>query len=230
MIITHFHYTYMYSTALSIQLTSNILLNLQVTAWLLKVMLVRVIWGIILDELSLLKLPGHLLCWFVEQEAIYRIKVDFNKQFDEVFVKKELELTKISEKNKRIKKILDDLGVQDPVYEPEMCATEKPEMLLTTTDDEVMSLPVQYYYHLIDISFSDNEKLFQHNVIQGSHTAWEVPESPRIFFLKVPGLLRSWNFREKIQDLRSWKVLEKYPSLKVMHFSCGSNWKQAVIV
>jgi len=54
-----------------------------------------------------------------------------------VFAKKELELTKIREKNKRVKKILDDLGVQEPVYEPEMGSIEKPEMLLTTTDDEV---------------------------------------------------------------------------------------------
>jgi len=55
-------------------------------------------------------------------------------------VKKELELAKIKEKNKRIKKILDDIGVVDPVYEPEMDSIEKPEQLLTTTDDEVTSL------------------------------------------------------------------------------------------
>ena len=59
-------------------------------------------------------------------------------------MKKELELAKIKEKNKRIKKILDDIGVTDPIYEPEMGSVEKPEMLLTTTDDEVM--PVKYYY------------------------------------------------------------------------------------
>jgi len=54
-----------------------------------------------------------------------------------VFAKKELELTKIKEKNKRIKKILDDIGVFDPIYEPEMGSIEKPEMLLSTSDDEV---------------------------------------------------------------------------------------------
>ena len=87
-----------------------------------------------------LKLPGKqqfFVACNTQQEAIYCIKVNFNKEFDEVFVKKELELTKIAEKNKRIKKILDDIGVNDPVYEPEMCSTEKPEMLLTTTDEEV---------------------------------------------------------------------------------------------
>jgi len=60
-------------------------------------------------------------------------------------VKKELELAKITEKNKRIKKILDDIGVSDPVYEPEMCSIEKPEMLLTTTDDEVLPLGICYH-------------------------------------------------------------------------------------
>lgn len=60
-------------------------------------------------------------------------------------MKKELELAKITEKNKRIKKILDDIGVSDPVYEPEMCSIEKPEMLLTTTDDEVLPLGICYH-------------------------------------------------------------------------------------
>lgn len=56
-----------------------------------------------------------------------------------MFAKKELELTKIKDKNKRIKKILDDIGMFDPIYEPEMGFIEKPELLLTTTDDEVVS-------------------------------------------------------------------------------------------
>ena len=57
-----------------------------------------------------------------------------------MFVKKELEIAKIKERNKRIRTILDDIGASDPVYEPEMGSTEKPEMLLTTTDDEVLSV------------------------------------------------------------------------------------------
>ena len=83
---------------------------------------------------------SSLCCMYAHQEAIHRIKVNFNEQFDEVFAKKELELTKIKEKNKRIKKILYDIGVYDPIYEPEMGSVEKPELLLTTTDDEVKSV------------------------------------------------------------------------------------------
>jgi len=85
------------------------------------------------------------------QEAICRIKVSFNREFDEVFVKKELEIAKIKERNKRIRTILDDIGANDPVYEPEMGSTEKPEMLLTTTDDEVLSVCLtsssSYHHH-----------------------------------------------------------------------------------
>lgn len=61
----------------------------------------------------------------------------FNKSFDEVFLKKEQEIQKIKEKNKRIRKILEDLNLpDDSVYEPELGPLEKPEMMLTTADDE----------------------------------------------------------------------------------------------
>lgn len=61
----------------------------------------------------------------------------FNKNFDEVFLKKEQEIQKIKEKNKRIRKIIEDLNLPDnEVYEPELGPIEKPEMMLTTADDE----------------------------------------------------------------------------------------------
>ena len=63
----------------------------------------------------------------------------FNKEFDELFVKKEQEISKISEKNKRIKKIIVDLdrASVEEVIEPTLGVAEKPETLLTVTDDEV---------------------------------------------------------------------------------------------
>jgi cilia- and flagella-associated protein 43 len=48
-----------------------------------------------------------------------------------------MEISKIKEKNKRIRKILDDLNIQDPVQQPELGPIERPEMLLITTDAEV---------------------------------------------------------------------------------------------
>lgn len=61
----------------------------------------------------------------------------FNKDFDELFVKKEQEIAKIAEKNKRIRKIIADLEVVEEVIEPTLGVAEKPETLLTVTDDEV---------------------------------------------------------------------------------------------
>ena len=75
---------------------------------------------------------------FPFQDAIYRIKNYFNKQFDEVYHKKEQEIGKIKEKNNRIYKIIDDLNLSnEKVYKPELGVIEKPELLLTVQDDEV---------------------------------------------------------------------------------------------
>nr|KAG5714383.1 hypothetical protein BaRGS_018600 [Batillaria attramentaria] len=71
------------------------------------------------------------------EDAIYRIKVAFNKDFDDVFVKKQQEISKIKEKNKRISKILSDLDLDEPIVEPALSIHEKPELLLTVEDSEV---------------------------------------------------------------------------------------------
>ena len=71
------------------------------------------------------------------QDTIFRIKIRSNEEFDEVFARKEAELMKIKEKNVRIRQILHDIGMPEETYEPTMCSIEKPEMLFTTTDDEV---------------------------------------------------------------------------------------------
>ncbi|KAK3771256.1 hypothetical protein RRG08_024335 [Elysia crispata] len=71
------------------------------------------------------------------EDAIHRIKVAFNKEFDEVFSKKEQEIAKVKEKNKRITKIVTDLSLDDSVVEPNMSVAEKPEMLLEVLDSEI---------------------------------------------------------------------------------------------
>ncbi|WAR21242.1 CFA43-like protein, partial [Mya arenaria] len=71
------------------------------------------------------------------EDAIFRIKNLFNKEFDELFLKKEQEIGKITDKNKRIKKIIADLELVEEVIEPTMGIAEKPEILLTVNDDEV---------------------------------------------------------------------------------------------
>jgi len=71
------------------------------------------------------------------QDAIHRIKVAFNKEFDEVFKQKEAEIKRLKEKNDRIRKILGDLEIDENVFEPEMSVDEKPELLLEVKNDEV---------------------------------------------------------------------------------------------
>lgn len=77
------------------------------------------------------------------EDAIYRIKLAFNKDFDDLFIKKEQEIGKIKEKNKRIRKIIADLDLAEEVIEPSLGVAEKPETLLTVDDDEVK---VERYY------------------------------------------------------------------------------------
>ena len=62
----------------------------------------------------------------------------FNKEFEDLYVKKEQEISKIKDKNKRIRKIIADLGVVEEIIEPAMGVAEKPETLLTVDDSEVM--------------------------------------------------------------------------------------------
>ncbi|KAL8576297.1 hypothetical protein ACOMHN_006220 [Nucella lapillus] len=71
------------------------------------------------------------------EDAIHRIKVAFNKDFDDVLVKKEQEISKIKDKNKRISKILRDLDLIEAIVEPQMSVHEKPEQLLIVEDSEV---------------------------------------------------------------------------------------------
>ena len=52
-------------------------------------------------------------------------------------VKKELEIGKIRDKNKRIRKIMEDLDIMEQVDDPNLTLVERPERLLTVEDDEV---------------------------------------------------------------------------------------------
>ena len=73
--------------------------------------------------------------WF--QDVIHRIQQTFNRAFDDVFEKKEQEIAKVKEKNRRIRKIMYDLGMAAEVDDPQMGPIEQPDMLLTVTDSEV---------------------------------------------------------------------------------------------
>ena len=67
-----------------------------------------------------------------------RMKTEFNDTFDGAMLCKEQQIAKIKEKNKRRRKILEDLG-RDPscVLDPALGVAEQPEQLLLVQDNEV---------------------------------------------------------------------------------------------
>ncbi|XP_052100384.1 cilia- and flagella-associated protein 43-like isoform X4 [Mytilus californianus] len=71
------------------------------------------------------------------EDAIHRIKVAFNKEFDDIHLKKVSEIGKIKEKNKRIKKIMNDIDLDEEIILPLLSIYEEPEQLLTVKDEEV---------------------------------------------------------------------------------------------
>jgi len=79
------------------------------------------------------KIPIVTVC----QDIIHRIREAFNKEFDDVYEKKQQEMAKIKEKNKRIRKIHMDLRLPDTIVDPEFGDIERPELLLIVQDDEV---------------------------------------------------------------------------------------------
>ena len=74
---------------------------------------------------------------FLFQDCVLRIKENFNKEFDEVLRLKEAEIARILEKNTRIRKIANDLKVDEPLVVPSLHSDEQPERLLTVQDKEV---------------------------------------------------------------------------------------------
>lgn len=71
------------------------------------------------------------------QDSVYRIKINFNGEFDQIMQRKNQEIAKIKEKNQRLKQIYNDLDENKTVVEPKFGDAEKPEILFEVGDDEV---------------------------------------------------------------------------------------------
>ena len=71
------------------------------------------------------------------QDAIYRIKDNFNKEFEQIMMRKNNEIAKIREKNQRLKQIYIDLSEEKQIPEPQFGDAENPESLFEVKDDEV---------------------------------------------------------------------------------------------
>ncbi|CAF0746511.1 unnamed protein product [Brachionus calyciflorus] len=71
------------------------------------------------------------------QDALFRIKENFNKEFELVMQRKHQEIAKIKEKNQRLKQIYIDLNEEQQLSEPQFGDAENPELLFDVKDDEI---------------------------------------------------------------------------------------------
>jgi cilia- and flagella-associated protein 43 len=71
------------------------------------------------------------------QDAIYRIKENFNSEFELVMERKNQEISKIREKHQRLKQIHVDLNEEKQLDEPQLGDAESPESLFQVKDSEV---------------------------------------------------------------------------------------------
>ncbi|XP_048713581.1 cilia- and flagella-associated protein 43 isoform X2 [Caretta caretta] len=70
------------------------------------------------------------------QDIIYKVKTAFNKEFDTVARQKEQEIARVKERNLRIQEIVEQLELQEEVWEPALTDDEIPERALTVQDSE----------------------------------------------------------------------------------------------
>ena len=71
------------------------------------------------------------------QDAIFKIKENFNKEFEQVMQRKQQEMSKVKEKNQRIKQIYIDLDENKQLKEAILSEIENPEMLFEVKDEEI---------------------------------------------------------------------------------------------
>ncbi|KAM3925380.1 cilia- and flagella-associated protein 43 [Leptodactylus fuscus] len=71
------------------------------------------------------------------QDIIYNVKAAFNKEFEVFYRQKEQEVTRVNERNQRIREIMAELNIQEKLIEPKLSDNEKPERALTVEDSEI---------------------------------------------------------------------------------------------
>ncbi|MBZ3873071.1 Cilia- and flagella-associated protein 43 [Sciurus carolinensis] len=70
------------------------------------------------------------------KDIIYKVKTAFNNEFDAAYKQKEFEITRVTERNVRIREIISDLELEETVWQPEFEDCEKPERTLVVEDHE----------------------------------------------------------------------------------------------
>lgn len=95
------------------------------------------------------------------QDCIYRIKETFNKEFDDISKAKEAEIGRIIEKNTRIRKIMKDLKLSEPVVDPTLDPCEQPESFLIVQDNEIKAekyIPPEEQKRLQEAALAEEKK------------------------------------------------------------------------
>ena len=91
---------------------------------------------VIFGRLYIRKQLNKCVSYFFK-DAIYRIKENFNKEFEQIIQRKNQEIAKIKEKNLRLKQIYIDLNEDKQLEEPHFGDAENPEVLFEVKDDEI---------------------------------------------------------------------------------------------
>jgi len=90
------------------------------------------------------------------QSIIYRIKQEFNTEFESLMAQRVNSVDFINEKNKRIQEILTDLQKPINIFDPKKNFLENPENILTVKPEEI---PFEKYYSKDERERRENEKL-----------------------------------------------------------------------
>ncbi|KAM6182221.1 cilia- and flagella-associated protein 43 [Erethizon dorsatum] len=71
------------------------------------------------------------------KDIIYKVKTAFNNDFDAAYQQKEFEISRVKERNVRIKEIISDLDLGEQVWQPEFEDCEKPERTFVVENSEI---------------------------------------------------------------------------------------------
>ncbi|XP_038613465.1 cilia- and flagella-associated protein 43 [Tachyglossus aculeatus] len=71
------------------------------------------------------------------KDIIYKVKTNFNTEFNAVYRQKEVEILRVTERNTRMQEIISDLGLSEDIWQPTFADSEKPERVLTVEDEEI---------------------------------------------------------------------------------------------
>uniref|UniRef100_A0A2K6L3M9 Cilia- and flagella-associated protein 43 n=1 Tax=Rhinopithecus bieti TaxID=61621 RepID=A0A2K6L3M9_RHIBE len=104
------------------------------------------------------------------KDIIYKVKTAFNNEFDAAYKQKEFEITRVKERNVRIREIIVDLELEEAVWQPEFEDCEKPERTLVVQDEEITAHKHIMPWHKAREELIVNRETEHWLLIQGANT------------------------------------------------------------